>query len=90
MYKRQALEIGGAVAGATSKELSALGRYADCFGVAFQHADDLSDQDHPNFSEAARARLLTLTADAVSALDPFGEKANPLRLLAQGLGQAGR
>jgi geranylgeranyl pyrophosphate synthase len=68
---RAAVEVGGAVAGAGAAELAALARFGECFGVAFQHADDLDDADHPAHAHAARARLEELVAEAVRSLTPL-------------------
>jgi geranylgeranyl pyrophosphate synthase len=75
---RAALELGGAVAGATGAELDALGAFGQAFGVAFQHADDLDDADHPEHAAAARARLATLVEDAVKSLAPLGARGDRL------------
>ncbi len=80
---KSALEVGALAAGASPPQLSALEQYGECFGIAFQHADDLSDNDHPQLAEAARARARLLAQNAVEALGIFGDDATPLRALAQ-------
>jgi geranylgeranyl pyrophosphate synthase len=75
---RAAVELGGAVAGANAAELAALGTFGERFGVAFQHADDLDDADHPAHAAAARARLETLVGEAVKSLAPFGRRGERL------------
>ncbi len=77
-----ALEIGALTAGASTPQVAALSRFGDCFGIAFQHADDLSDSDHANFSGEARARGTLLAQQATAALKIFGPAALPLRALA--------
>ncbi|HEY2902813.1 MAG TPA: polyprenyl synthetase family protein [Polyangia bacterium] len=80
-----ALEIGAAVAGADQTQRSALSRFGQRYGIAFQHADDLDDADHVAHAAAARDSLNTLIADAVSALEPLGARADRLRSFAQAL-----
>jgi hypothetical protein len=82
---RAALEIGGAVGGASDGEMSALAAYGGRFGVAFQHADDLDDADQPALAEAARARLPALIAEAEAALAPLGARAARLTTFAHAL-----
>jgi geranylgeranyl pyrophosphate synthase len=79
---RAALEIGAATAGAKAAELAALGRFGDCYGIAFQHADDRDDSEHAAFAAEARRRIHELVTEATATLDGFGEKAAPLRALA--------
>jgi geranylgeranyl pyrophosphate synthase len=73
-----AVSLGGAVAGANAAELAALSTFGACFGVAFQHADDLADADHPAHAEAARARLGALVSEAVRSLAPLGARGDRL------------
>jgi geranylgeranyl diphosphate synthase, type II len=80
-----AVEIGGAVGGAGAVELAALARFGQRFGIAFQHADDLDDADHPTHADAARRRLETLVDEAVKSLAPLGPRAARLEEFAQGL-----
>jgi geranylgeranyl pyrophosphate synthase len=75
---RAALEVGGAVGGATGTELQALSAFGQAFGIAFQHADDLDDADHPGLAAAARDRLGALVADAVKSLAPLGARGDSL------------
>ena len=82
---RAALEIGAAVAGADEAESSALSRFGQLYGIAFQHADDLDDADHVAHAAAARERLNTLIADAGSALAPLGARGHRLRSFARAL-----
>lgn len=82
-----AVSIGGAVAGASVSQMSALARYADRYGVAFQHADDRDDAEHAGFAEDARRRMHVLVGEALTALDDggFDGRAEPLRALARAL-----
>ncbi|MEB2344825.1 MAG: polyprenyl synthetase family protein [Deltaproteobacteria bacterium] len=83
---------GARLAGAGEPELERLRRFALATGVAFQIADDVLD-DEPGAGEcslvaligqdAARARAEALLQDALTALDPFGTRADALRLLAR-------
>jgi geranylgeranyl diphosphate synthase type II len=79
---RAALEIGAATAGARPAQLAALGRFGDCYGIAFQHADDRDDSEHAAFAGEARRRIHELVTEAAAALNEFGDKAAPLRALA--------
>jgi len=82
---RAAVELGGTVAGADGEKAAALALYGTRFGVAFQHADDLDDADHPTHAAAARDRLQALVADADAAAASLGAGASRLRHFAQAL-----
>ncbi|HVZ73610.1 MAG TPA: polyprenyl synthetase family protein [Polyangia bacterium] len=73
-----ALAVGGAVGGGGPEALAALSTFGAHFGVAFQHADDLDDADHPAHAEAARTRLIALVGEAVTSLAPFGARGDRL------------
>jgi geranylgeranyl pyrophosphate synthase len=89
-----AAAVGGAarLAGADDAALARLRRFALALGVAFQIADDVLD-DEPGRGEcslvaligldAARARAEALLEEALAALEPFGARADALRLLAR-------
>ena len=79
---RAAVEIGGAAAGANPAQMAALGQFGDCYGVAFQHADDHDDREHATFARQARGRIHELVSQAAAVLDDFGGRAAPLRALA--------
>jgi len=80
------------LAGADEAALERLRRFALAMGVAFQIADDVLD-DEPGADEcslvaligleAARARAEALLEDALAALEPFGPRADALRMLAR-------
>jgi geranylgeranyl diphosphate synthase type II len=85
---RAAVLIGAAVAGASPDQTAALARFGECYGIAFQHADDRADQEHAAFAGPARARMAALVGDAVAAVKPFGVAAEPLCALARRLDDA--
>lgn len=82
---RAAVEIGGAVGGASQAQLEALGRFGEAYGVAFQHADDRDDAEHGAFAGEARARMVTLVGEALTTLETFDHQAEPLRAIAGAL-----
>jgi len=82
---RAALLVGGYAGGADPDALAALARYGTAYGVAFQHADDISDEEHSAHAGAARARLAALLTDACDAVTPFGERGERLAALARAL-----
>jgi geranylgeranyl diphosphate synthase type II len=84
---RAAVEIGAHASDASPGDVAALARFADSYGVAFQHADDLDDADHPEHAARARQQMTTLIGRAVEALDELREpgRAGALRALASGL-----
>ena len=82
---RAALEVGAALADAEPAQEAALVRFGVHYGVAFQHADDLADEDHVTTQAEAHHRLHVLTQTALDALSPFDRRAEPLRALARRL-----
>jgi geranylgeranyl pyrophosphate synthase len=82
---RAAVEIGGAIGGATEAQMEALVRFGVAYGVAFQHADDLDDAEHGGLAAQARARMVSLVGEALTALQSFDQRAQPLRAIAQAL-----
>jgi geranylgeranyl diphosphate synthase type II len=100
---RASIRSGAILAGATPKELKALGVAGDDLGLAFQIMDDILDitatseelgktagkdqaQQKATYPavhgiETSRRRAQALIADAHTALEPFGERALPLRAL---------
>jgi len=85
---RAAVEIGAAAAGASAEATATLGRFGAAYGIAFQHADDRDDGEHAAFAERARERVHELVADAIAAVQSFGDAAAPLCALAQRLDHA--
>jgi geranylgeranyl diphosphate synthase type II len=83
---KAALEVGAAAGGADAPTTEALARYGECYGIAFQHADDLDDADHPRHAAAARGRLATLIDEAVGLVrDRLGDRSHRLEALAREL-----
>ena len=83
---RAALEIGGCAGGADEAAMSALARFGECYGVAFQHADDLDDADHPSHAAAARRRLGELVDEGIRRVrESLGDRAARLEAIARAL-----
>jgi geranylgeranyl pyrophosphate synthase len=82
---RAALEVGAVVADASPAQQKALAQFGMDYGIAFQHADDLADNDHVTTQSEARGRLSALTEAAMNDLASFGQGAEPLRALARRL-----
>ncbi|HEY4185376.1 MAG TPA: polyprenyl synthetase family protein [Polyangia bacterium] len=82
-----AVEIGAHASGASAGDVAALARFGASFGIAFQHADDLDDADHPAHAERARGQMSVLIADANAALGRLRDpgRAGALRALATAL-----
>ncbi|MBP9203828.1 MAG: polyprenyl synthetase family protein [Kofleriaceae bacterium] len=59
-----ACQLGAIAAGAESARVAQLGRYGECVGIAFQHADDRDDGEFPELAGAARDRTHALCAEA--------------------------
>lgn len=73
----------GALSGrASADDVRKLERYGLAFGIAFQHADDILDNDQPALREAAAVRIRELTDECRELAGNFGERAQPLRALA--------
>jgi geranylgeranyl pyrophosphate synthase len=87
---RAALELGAAAAGGSPDDVAALGRFGTAYGIAFQHADDRADADHPEHSEAARRRVDALVEEAVTAVAPWGDRGGLLAGFARALAPRGR
>ena len=71
---------GTALFGATKKEILALSHFARALGVAYQIADDLQDRETTPLS--SKDELEGFTEVALLSLNPFGERAAPLKALA--------
>jgi geranylgeranyl pyrophosphate synthase len=82
---RAAVVMGGHIVGVNPDLLAGLARFGTAYGVAFQHADDLADEEHEAHAVDARARLDALIADACAAVAPFGPRADRLSDLARAL-----
>lgn len=59
-----------------------LERYGLAFGIAFQHADDVLDDDQPSLRAEALARVDQLTAECRTIAEGFGEAGKPLVAIA--------
>jgi geranylgeranyl pyrophosphate synthase len=79
---RAAMEVGAAMAGATSAQYEALAHFGTCYGIAFQHRDDQSDHENLGFAESTRKRIPELCSEAIRSLQGFGESAEVLRTMA--------
>jgi geranylgeranyl pyrophosphate synthase len=73
----------GALSGkATPEAVAKLERFGLAFGVAFQHADDILDDDQRALRDAASVRIRQLTDECREIASAFGEPARPLRAIA--------
>ena len=80
------VRIGALLGGASPRQYQAIRLYGDRIGLVFQWVDDLLDQDGAVRLYGAadvRRKAERLTQSAISALAPFGKKAEPLRALAR-------
>ncbi|EDM73658.1 geranylgeranyl pyrophosphate synthase [Plesiocystis pacifica SIR-1] len=59
-----------------------LERYGLAFGIAFQHADDVLDDDQPSLRAEALARVDQLTAECRTIAEGFGEAGKALVAIA--------
>jgi geranylgeranyl pyrophosphate synthase len=75
--------LGALCAGVDSERVKRLERYGLAFGIAFQHADDILDDDQPRLRQQALARVEELVAECKQIADEFGETAAPLHAIAQ-------
>ena len=82
---RAAIEVGAEAAGAAPEDVACLARFGEQYGIAFQHADDLDDADHPAHAERARGRLGVLVNGALESLTQLRqpERAGALRAIAE-------
>jgi geranylgeranyl diphosphate synthase type II len=86
-----AIAGGALLGGASTEEVETLRRFGLAVGVAFQIADDVLDADEKEDSslvvllglDAAQARAEEFLAEALAAVEDFGERAEPLRALAR-------
>ena len=73
-----ATELGGIANRADDQTRAILAEIGMLLGVAFQHADDVSDGDHLDFADRARYRVGELSEKARKLLVHFGDRAEPL------------
>jgi geranylgeranyl pyrophosphate synthase len=77
----------GALAGAASPaDVAKLERWGLCFGIAFQHADDILDDEQKNLRGAAIERTRALIAECHSIAADFGERGQALAAIADWVG----
>lgn len=74
-----AAALGALCAGADSERVKQLERLGLAFGIAFQHADDILDDDQERLRAKAVARVEDLVTECHRIAAPFGEAAQPLR-----------
>lgn len=80
------VRVGALLGGASGKVYQALARFGDRIGLVFQWVDDLLDGDGSvrlYGAEAVRKKAQRLTRLALADLAPLGERAAPLRALAE-------
>lgn len=90
-----AVKIGGLIGGADERQLERLAFFGNRFGMAFQLIDDIMDfgeQKASNLAnvlgvEEARSEAKRLLEEALTALNEFGNKADPLREIAYSIGR---
>lgn len=73
-----AAAMGALCAGAGDADVDALERWGLQFGIAFQHADDVLDDDQPALRQKAMARLEELVADCQSIAGKYGDASQGL------------
>ena len=86
-----AVVMGARFGGGDAHAVERLGRFGRAIGLAFQITDDLLDRDTDGASsyvrlrgeEASRERAEALLAEALTQIDGWGERAEPLRELAR-------
>lgn len=78
--------MGALLAGADDGVVERLRRYGLAFGIAFQHADDVLDDDQPALRKAALARVDQLVGECLQLVDGLGDAAEPLRGIARWVG----
>jgi geranylgeranyl pyrophosphate synthase len=74
--------LGALAAQAEPAVVTKLERFGLAFGVAFQHAGDILDDDQPALREAAAVRIRELTDECREIARAFGDAARPLTALA--------
>ena len=72
----------GAIAGGADKTVAdSFERWGLCFGIAFQHADDMLDDDQLALRSQALARVDALVRECDELAAPYGQRAAALRAL---------
>lgn len=75
--------MGALLGGADDATVERLRRFGLAFGIAFQHADDVLDDDQPALRQAAQARVKELVDECAALTEDLGATAHPLRGIAQ-------
>jgi hypothetical protein len=79
--------MGALAAGADDDVVDRLERFGLWFGIAFQHADDVLDDDQKALRTEALARTDALVAQCLDLVAPLGPRAEPLRGIARWVGE---
>jgi geranylgeranyl pyrophosphate synthase len=79
--------MGALAGGADDATVERLERFGLLFGIAFQHADDVLDDDKRALRAAALARTDDLVAKCLDLAEPLGAPAMPLRGIARWVGE---
>ncbi|MCX4244834.1 polyprenyl synthetase family protein [Paraliomyxa miuraensis] len=78
--------MGALLGGADDALVARMRRFGLAFGIAFQHADDVLDGDQPALREQALRRVDELVAECTELTSGLGAAADPLRGIAQWVG----
>lgn len=70
--------LGALCVGATPEQVADLERFGLAFGIGFQHADDILDDDQEGLRSQAIARVEQLVGECRRIADGFGERAEAL------------
>ena len=73
--------MGAIAAGADQATADRFERWGLCFGIAFQHADDILDDDQVALRAQALARVDALVRECDEIAAPYGERSAALRAL---------
>ena len=79
--------LGALSGGADLQVVAKLERYGLAFGVAFQHADDILDNDQPALRDAAAVRIRELTDECREIAGAFAAAGRPLAAIADWIDQ---
>jgi geranylgeranyl pyrophosphate synthase len=74
--------MGALLAAASDDTVDDLERWGLMFGIAFQHADDVLDDDQPALRDKALARVDALVGQCQTIATSLGDPATPLRAIA--------
>lgn len=70
--------LGALCVGANPEQVADLERFGLAFGIAFQHADDILDDDQQSLRDKAIARVDALVAECRTIAERFGPQAHAL------------